>query len=88
MEIQELLKLIHKKYPDSWTDMGMWPVLWIFDDGSGKIIKDATIDVYAEGNVLFDFQNLQELIDHLTDAHVPAQPSLFDHENKRTTSSH
>ena len=65
MDIKELLTMLHKKYPDSWADLGMWPVLWIFDDGSGTIIKDATVDVCADGNTLFEFKNVQELIDHL-----------------------
>lgn len=64
MSLQEILKLLEKKYPIN-MKINMNPVLCIYDDGSGRITRNALDSMYDTGNVLFIFGDLEELIMHL-----------------------
>lgn len=59
-----ILKLMEKKYPTNYSK-GMNPVLVIYDDESGRIVKDALCSMYKSGNTLFAFSSIEELMEHL-----------------------
>lgn len=59
MEIKHLLKLLEKKYPTGNR------ALLIYDDESGRIIDKAFNHPYEDGNTLFEFDNVDELVSHL-----------------------
>jgi hypothetical protein len=63
MEIEELLELLHKKYPDDY-DGGLYPALVLYDDGSGYIVKNG-MELPSAVNRLFMFNSIQELISRL-----------------------
>ena len=56
--LEQTLALMEKKYPEG-------AILRIYDDGSGRIIKQGTFDAFNEKNVYFKFQEIDELIEHL-----------------------
>lgn len=68
MDIKKILKLMEKKYPTNYKK-GINPALFIYNDESGRILKDAMNPAYggelAQENLLFDFHNVDELVAHL-----------------------
>lgn len=62
--LQQVLKLMEKKYPMNIKEETN-PVLVIYDDESGKIIRNATYGMYDKGNSLFEFSSISELLEHL-----------------------
>lgn len=66
MELKKILRLMEEKYPTDYRKH-MNPVLFIYDDGSGRILKEAQERAYGNGNsnTLFEFNTLDELIQYL-----------------------
>lgn len=62
--MKKILKLLSQKYPTNYTK-GMNPVIVIYDDESGRIIKDAQEGLYEGSNLLFSFSTIKELVKHL-----------------------
>ena len=62
--IQRILKLLSEKYPANY-EYGMNPILVIYDDESGRILRNAQRSIYDSNNNLFEFSNIEELIKHL-----------------------
>ena len=62
--IQRILKLLGKKYPYNESEE-INAALFIYDDGSGRIVKDVQEYVYERGNTLFSFLDIEELVKHL-----------------------
>lgn len=57
-----ILKLIENKYP---ANEHQSPVLFIYDDESGAILKDSQVNPYEHGNRLFNFGSVEQLVEHL-----------------------
>lgn len=66
MELKEILRLMAEKYPTNYRK-GLNPVLFIYDDESGRILKDAQESAYTgyNNNSLFEFTSIDGLIKHL-----------------------
>ena len=62
--IQRILKLMSEKYPTNYKE-GMNPVLVIYDDESGRIVKNGSEDMYDNNNSFFDFSDVEHLVKHL-----------------------
>lgn len=64
MSLQEILTLFGKKYPES-EDGWSFPALLIYDDGTGRIIKNPDRPYGNSEDLLFSFGSVEELIGHL-----------------------
>ena len=62
--IQRILKLLGEKYPTDYTK-GMNPILVIYDDESGGILRDAQKSIYGSNNRFFEFSDIEHLVKHL-----------------------
>jgi hypothetical protein len=58
-QLLELLRLLNVKHPDDRYDG--WAKLILYNDGSGYICEGP----YKDSNILFDFDDLEELVAHL-----------------------
>lgn len=64
MTLQEILKLMEKKHPSE-CSKGINPVLFLYDDGSGRILKNSIESPFAHSNILYNFEDVESLIAHL-----------------------
>lgn len=64
MDIKKILDLLSKKHPTDYK-RGINPAIFIYDDGSGKIVRDALVHPYENRNFLFEFSTVDELVDYL-----------------------
>lgn len=62
--LKRILKLMEQKYPTNF-ETGMNPALVIYDDESGRIVKDTQFEIYSSDNCLYSFSNIDELYQHL-----------------------
>lgn len=62
MTMKDILELLSKKYPETEDNC---PALLIYDDESGRIVRDAVSDCYSSSNCLYAFDNIDELVAHL-----------------------
>lgn len=58
---EQLLELMKNKYGADYYQAA----ILIYDDGSGRIVKDAIKDNYDKSNEAFSFHSVDELIEHL-----------------------
>lgn len=80
MNMQYLLKLLEQKYPAKHSE-GMNPAILIYNDESGRIVKNALNSAYEpdRSNSLYEFYSLEELYKHLQ---PETQLELFPRESE------
>jgi len=60
MKTKKLLKLL-EKINESELSEGLFPVIVMYDDGSGRVVQNIHKDVYDTRNCMLYFNNLKEL---------------------------
>lgn len=65
MEIKKALNLLNKKHPGMIDGELGYPAIVIYDDESGRVVKNAAKLIYEDNNILFEFSSLEELEKYL-----------------------